>query len=217
MDFDLGTEDNVAEAKYGTSEWDAYWSKLDGDDELFWSDAHLTDTGKHQARENSAFLRRQFGEMGMPFPEAYYSSPLYRCLQTANYTYADLDFPAERPWRVVVKEMMREVMGEHTCDRRSARRVITEAFPDVRVEEGFAEEDVLWRRDHRETHEEHDVRTRALLEDLFTGEGKGEVFVSLTSHSGSLASLLRVLGHREFRLPTGGMMPLLVKATPKRR
>jgi hypothetical protein len=37
--------------------------------------------------------------------------------------------------------------------------------------------------------------------------------VSLTSHSGAIASLMRVIGHREFRLATGGMVPVLIKAT----
>jgi hypothetical protein len=39
--------------------------------------------------------------------------------------------------------------------------------------------------------------------------------VSLTSHSGAIASKLRVLGHRDFPLPTGGMIPVLVKATKR--
>ena len=102
-------------------------------------------------------------------------------------------------------------MGVHTCDKRSSRSVIANAVPSWGIEEGFTEEDELWQPDHRETHEEHDERTRAVLEDIFAHDRS--TFVSLTSHSGAGASLLRVIGHRQFGLPTGGMMPIFVKAT----
>ena len=41
----------MGEAKYGTKAWDDYWSKLDGDGELYWLDAHLTEKGKQQVRK----------------------------------------------------------------------------------------------------------------------------------------------------------------------
>lgn len=147
----------------------------------------------------------------MPAPEKYFTSPLYRCLQTANLTYLDLDVPAERPFRPVIKELLREVMGEHTCDMRSSKTIIHDAFPKYEIEDGLTEHDELWLPDHRETFAEHDARTQKVLEDIF--EHDQHTFVSFTSHSGAEASLLRVIGHREFRLPTGGMMPIFVKAT----
>lgn len=202
---------NVGEAKYGTQAWDDYWSKLDGDGELFWSDAHLTETGKGQALLNNAFFKTQFSEKGMPAPEAYFVSPLYRCLQTANLTYEGLELPEGRPFRPMVKEMMREVMGEHTCDRRSTRSVIHDAVPKWRIEHGFTEEDELWQEHHRETWAEHDVRTRRLLDDVFANDD--HLFVSFTSHSGAIASLLRVIGHVQYKVPTGGMMPVVIKAS----
>lgn len=208
---------NVGEAKYGTKAWDEYWSKLDGDGELYWDDAHLTETGKGQALLNNAFLKDQFSEkIGMPAPQAYYTSPLYRCLQTANITYGDLKVPANRPFAPIVKELMREVMGEHTCDRRSTRSVIHQAVPKWRIEPGFTEKDELWQADHRETHEEHDLRTKQLLDDVFSHSSDERLFLSFTSHSGAIASLLRVTGHVEYRLPTGGMMPILIKATTQK-
>ena len=73
--------------------------------------------------------------------------------------------------------------------------------------------DELWRADHRETFDEHDVRTRRLLKDVFTHDP--HLFVSFTSHSGAIASLLRVIGHVQFKLPTGGLLPVLIKATRK--
>ncbi|KAF2485343.1 histidine phosphatase superfamily [Neohortaea acidophila] len=202
---------NVGEAKYGTQAWNDYWSKLDGDGELYWFDAHLTAKGTQQALHNHAFLKRQFAQEKMPAPQKYYSSPLYRCLQTANLTYLHLDVPVDAPFTPTIKEMMREVMGEHTCDKRSSKAVIHKAVPSWNIETGFTEEDELWRPDHRETFAEHDARTHALLEDIF--EHDSHAVLSFTSHSGAIASLLRVMGHREFGLPTGALIPLLVRAT----
>ena len=147
----------------------------------------------------------------MPASEKYYASPLYRCLQTANLTYSGLDVPSDRPFQPMIKELMREVMGEHTCDSRSTRTVIHNAFPKWDIESGFTEEDELWEADHRETDDEHDARTQKLLDDVFTHDD--HTFISFTSHSGAIASLLRVIDHRRLKLPTGGLMPMLIKAT----
>ncbi len=51
---------------------------------------------------------------------------------------------------------------------------------------------------------------KTLLDDIF--ENDKNRYVSLTTHSGSIASILRVLGHRPYRLPTGAILPVLVKA-----
>ncbi|KAL1590322.1 hypothetical protein WHR41_01236 [Cladosporium halotolerans] len=203
-------EHNVAEALYGTKAWDDYWSKLTGDGTLFWDDARLTPVGEGQARDAGEFFRAQFAEQKMPVPGAWIASPLMRCLRTAELEWAELGLEAFRP---TIKELAREVMGEHTCDRRSSRSVIHAAYPDWPIEEGFTEEDELWRADHRETFAEHDVRTVRFLDQVFEGEGREAGVLSLTSHSGAIASLMRVVGHREFRLGTGGMVPVLVKAT----
>lgn len=150
----------------------------------------------------------------MPVPGAWVVSPLMRCLHTCDLTWSDAQRGNEG-FRPVVREMAREVMGVHTCDRRSSLSTIRKRYPAWPVEAGFAEEDVLWRADHRETFDEHDVRTRKLLDEIFWGageEGKAEV-VSVTIHSGAIRSWLRVLGHREFGVPTGGLIPVLVKGT----
>lgn len=97
----------------------------------------------------------------------------------------------------------------HTCDRRSSKTYIRENYPAFAIEKGFSEEDELWDADRRESEDDHDERMRALLDDVFTRDGS--VYVSFTSHSGSIAALLRVLGHREFRLQTGVVLPVLVK------
>jgi broad specificity phosphatase PhoE len=202
---------NVAEAFYGTKDWDDYWSKLEGNGTVSWADAHLTETGKQQALTAHAFIDSQISKREMPAPQSYYVSPMYRCLQTASLTYSELKLPEDRPFAPVIKELVREVLGEHTCDRRSTKTYIHNAYPEWSIEPGFTENDELWKADHRETFEEHDVRTRKFLNDLFANDRN--VYISLTSHSGAIASHLRVLGHREFKLPTGGMIPVMVKAT----
>ena len=204
---------NVAEAFYGTPAWDAHWSKLNGNGTASWSDAHLTALGEEQAREVHVFMGEQFGWAKMPEPRVWWVSPLWRCLQTAQLTWEGLKLEGEG-FKPVIKEMVRETMGEHTGDRRSTLAAIRGGFAEWEVEEGFSEEDVLWEAEHRETHAEHDVRSRELLRDLFDSrEDDGAEVVSFTAHSGTIASLLRVVGHGEFRLPTGGLIPVLVKAT----
>ncbi|KAK3626441.1 putative phosphoglycerate mutase pmu1 [Elasticomyces elasticus] len=201
---------NVAEAFYGTKAWDEKWSRLDGNGTSVWSDAHLTAVGEQQARDAGRFLTKQFSsEVKMPLPGEWYVSPLTRCLETANLTWDGFNGSSTKP---IIKEMVREVMGEHTCDRRSSRTVIHDTVPEWTIEDGFAEEDELWRADHRETWAEHDVRSRAFLDEVFANE-EGSKIVSVTAHSGTIASLLRVTGHRKFPLQTGGMMPIFVKAT----
>ncbi|KAL8652738.1 MAG: hypothetical protein Q9210_002514 [Variospora velana] len=201
---------NVAEARYGREEWDRHYASLPGDALVHWTDAHLTSTGIQQALAAHGFWRRQLASAKTPAPQTHYTSPLYRCLETANLTFTNLDLPADRPYAPIVKELLREVLGVHTCDQRSPLSVLRSAFPNFEFEEGMAEEDELWSATHRETNEEIDVRMKRLLDDVFGSDGA--TFISFTSHSGAIGSLLRVLGHREFRLLTGGVMPVLVRA-----
>lgn len=55
-----------------------------------------------------------------------------------------------------------------------------------------------------------DKRTKTLLEDIFRNDSN--TFISLTSHSGAISSILRVIGHRRFPLATGSVIPVLVRA-----
>ncbi|KAL9004934.1 MAG: hypothetical protein Q9188_002253 [Gyalolechia gomerana] len=201
---------NVAEQRYGREEWDRYYASLEGDSHGQWSDAHLTETGIQQALSVNAFWKRQIAEAKTPAPEKYYTSPLYRCLETANLTFTGLDLPPDRPYNPVVKELLREANGVHTCDRRSSLSFLRSSFPNFSFEPGFQEHDGLWTASHRETDAELDVRMKELLDDIFSSDRS--TFVSFTSHSGAICSLLRALGHREFSLVTGGVIPVLVRA-----
>lgn len=97
----------------------------------------------------------------MRVPEKFYTSPLDRCLATANVTFDGLQLPAQQPCIPEVKELLREVIGIHTCDRRSSKTYIHTNFPEYRIEPGFAEEDEMWHPDTRESHSVHDVRVSA--------------------------------------------------------
>jgi broad specificity phosphatase PhoE len=202
---------NVAEHYYGTKAWDCYWSKLSGNGSMTWADAHLTANGIAQAQVAHDFWRAAIMKQGIPVPQSYYVSPLDRCLATANVTFAGLEdvLPREYPFVPVVKELLREALGVHTCDRRSSREYIVMNYPEYVIEKGFAEVDPLWDPDVRESNAQMRARLKKLLDDIVMNDEN--TFISLTSHSGAISAMLHVLGHRPFGLQTGGVIPVLVK------
>lgn len=125
-------------------------------------------------------------------------------------TFSGLELPENQPFIPVVKELLREVNGVHTCDRRSTKSYIHSEFPTYIFEPGFAENDELWSPDIRESDPALDVRLKRFLDDIFTHDDS--TYISFSSHSGAISALLRDLGHRPFRLSTGGVIPVLVKA-----
>ncbi|KAL6719155.1 putative phosphoglycerate mutase pmu1 [Lecanora helva] len=204
---------NVAENLYGTAAWNSHYSKLPGspDGSKIWLDAPLTEKGVLQALTAHEFWSHMLTAGHIPPPKTYYTSPLTRCLTTASLTFSSLPLPPSCPFRPIVKELLRETNGVHTCDKRSSRTYILDNFPSFGIEPGFSEEDELWDPEIRESDSKTDERMRRFMDDVFENGGKGEEVVSFTSHSGAVASLLRVVGHREFRLATGSCMPVLVR------
>ncbi|KAJ5482639.1 Histidine phosphatase superfamilyclade-1 [Penicillium sp. IBT 31633x] len=198
---------NVAERKYGTKAWDDYWSLLDGDEDGNWVDARLTEQGKCQAQLAHAAWEQQI-KAGIPSPESYYVSPLNRCLETAQITFQGLSMAGTDPFKPTIKELLRETMGQHTCDRRSLASDIAKEYPDYLFEASFSEEDRLWDPKIRESNEERNERLRCLLNDIFASDESS--YVSLTAHSGAITSILEVVGHRRFALATGAVIPVLV-------
>ena len=81
------------------------WSLLGGDGVLSWADAHLTAIGVSQAKKVHDFWAAQFTDQKMPAPQSYYTSPLDRCLMTAQVTFSKLELPAESPFKPTVKEV----------------------------------------------------------------------------------------------------------------
>ncbi|ETI22831.1 hypothetical protein G647_06908 [Cladophialophora carrionii CBS 160.54] len=201
---------NAAESYYGTPAWNCYWSLLDGNATAIWSDAHLTDNGIAQAQTARDFWLSRIQLEKIPTPQTYYTSPLYRCLSTANLTFSGLPLPKDQPFIPTVKAFLREGISEHTCDRRSNRTYIHAEFPTYIFEAGFPETDQLWTGVTAETSTAQDARSKTLLDGIFAADKS--TYISFTSHSGEIASLLRVLGHRTFSLSTGAVIPVLVKA-----
>ncbi|KAL9126651.1 MAG: hypothetical protein Q9217_004327 [Psora testacea] len=177
---------NVAEGYYGRPAWDAHWSKLDGNGTVTWADAPITEVGIAQAQVASTSWSSLITQ-GIPLPESYYVSPLDRCLATAKHTFSNLSLPAARPFKPMVKEMLRECIGVHTCDRRSSLTYIRQGYPDYDIEAGFSEDDELYSAERRETDEEMDVRIRGFLDDIF--EHDEGTFLSFTTHSETLVTI----------------------------
>ncbi|RJE18495.1 hypothetical protein PHISCL_09171 [Aspergillus sclerotialis] len=200
---------NVAERRYGTDAWDCYWSLLDGDENGNWVDCRLTDIGIGQAEKAHKAWLKQI-EARIPFPQSYYVSPLNRCLATAAVTFRGTKMPGTEPFRPLVKELLRETTGLHTCDMRSTKSEIIKEYPEYRIEPGFSEEDPLWDPKTRESNSGRTARFYEFLSDVFAHDEN--VFMSFTAHSGAITSILEVVGHREFALATGGVIPVLVRA-----
>jgi broad specificity phosphatase PhoE len=198
---------NVAEAKYGTEAWNEYWSKLDGDGELAWGpDPDLTDTGKDQAAMAHTSWIEELA-FGLPLPEKLYCSPMTRALQTHAITFNGI---IDKSYKTVVLENCREEYGEHTCDKRKSRSLIQSAFPDVKLEDTFTEEDQLWTPE-REPEEHVISRAKNVLDRIFTIDT--EQFISITAHGGIINAFLRVIGRQHYGLLTGGLLPVVIKST----
>lgn len=152
----------------------------------------------------------------MPFPERYYVSPHFRCLETCAITFSGLVVPEDRPFSPLIKEMLREESGIHTCDRRRTRTEIAARYPEWRIEDGFREEDWFFDADHRETQEHLQARSKRFLDDVFAHDDSA--FISFSTHSGWIREVLWNLKHPlglggwKLKIPTGAVLPVLVEA-----
>ncbi|CDS82355.1 related to PMU1-putative phosphomutase [Sporisorium scitamineum] len=237
---------NVAETQYGTPAWDSYWSKLNTDGTLTWGpDAKLTALGIQQAQEvNDAWKAMLKQSDSAPLPTKLFSSPLSRALSTLEISYDEIllsnpnDTASAAPQKPQglggligdisstmdkvlhpkltpeVKELFREEYGEHTCDQRSTKTQLAKTYPNVAFEPGFTEQDTLW-TSTREADSHLDARIQQALTQMFN-EAQQDLVVSLTSHSGVMQSLFRVVGHYPIKPSTGALIPLIIKATPQK-
>jgi broad specificity phosphatase PhoE len=172
-----------------TNDSQCYWSEQDGNGTITWSDADLTATGVAQALTANSFWATELANQKIPAPQSYYVSPLRRCLRTAKLTFSNLTLPSAQPFVPTIKELFREAIGVHTCDRRESKTWIAENFPGWPFEHGFTEDDELWRKTERETNEAQDFRSQIVLDDVFANDRN--TWLSVTSHSGEIGSLLR--------------------------
>ncbi|KAI8978794.1 phosphoglycerate mutase-like protein [Trametes punicea] len=202
---------NVAEAKYGTEAWDEYWSKLFGDGEIIWGpDPELTPIGIAQA-EAARHLWETERKHGMPLPEKQYASPLHRALRTWHEIFVKGELLSQEERHVTILENLREEYGEHTCDLRSPRTIIARNFPPptYEFEDGFSEEDPVWKPDERESREHVKERAQAVLDRIFSRDGG--TYICITAHSGIINGFMAAMGRPRYPLPTGGILPLVIK------
>lgn len=68
---------------------------------------------------------------------------------------------------------------------------------------------MLWDPEVRESDSDRDARLKKLLDDIFSHDKT--TFMSLTAHGGAIRSILNVIGHREFGLQTGAVIPVLIR------
>jgi len=201
---------NAAQTYYGTPGWNCYWAELNGNATATWADADLTPNGVAQAQVANAFWQHESTVQHIPFPQSYYTSPLTRCLRTANITFSNLALPEYYPFIPTVRELFRESISIHTCDRRGNRTYIHNLFPDWRIDPSLTEQDELWNGVTAETNEAQVARSKIVLDSVFSTDD--HTWISITSHSGEIGSILRVLGHQSFSLNTGAVIPVIVKA-----
>ncbi|QBM90832.1 Broad specificity phosphatase PhoE [Metschnikowia aff. pulcherrima] len=207
---------NLANLIYGEAEWNAKWLHLTTDGKIVWGpDPELTELGLKQAKDNYDQLEIELRE-GLHLPTRWFSSPFRRLIDTLIGTWdGHVDLKSVQPF---IKEDLRETLGVHTCDKRSPRRVIAEKYEEKGfvIEDGFEEEDTLFKEDYREKVWEQAVRQDRAFQHIFGATDKfSDEFISVTSHLGLIRTQLLVLGHRAFAIGTGGMIPVVVKGTYK--
>lgn len=117
---------NTAESYYGTPGWNYFWSEKDG----MQQSVGQMPASRPMALSVNKFWKTEIAEQKIPAPRRYYTSPLTRCLTTANLTFFSLSLPAFHPFVPEVKELLRETISGRTCDRRSCK---TYSFPNVHV------------------------------------------------------------------------------------
>ncbi|KAF3176289.1 hypothetical protein TWF225_008746 [Orbilia oligospora] len=202
---------NAEESFVGTPAWNCYWAELPGNGTAVWEDPSLTSFGISQAVKAHNFWKRQIEVQKITAPDAYYVSPLARCLETANITYFGLEHrgAARHPFIPTIKEWLREGISIHTCDRRSSKNWIAANYPDWNIEPSFSEVDGQWNGITSETSSAQAYRMKVVLSDIF--ENDHSTIISITTHSGAARSILGVLGHIPFSLVTGAIIPILIK------
>jgi broad specificity phosphatase PhoE len=165
--------------------------------------------GIHQAQENNKFWADLIASQHISTPESFYVSPLARACETAELAFQSLNLPpSATPFIPIVKELTRERMGIHTCDRRSGRNYLSKRFPYYKFESSFTKTDELWRSKSRETLSSIDHRVQLFLDEIFT-HCEGFTYISLTSHGGTIAATLRLSKHRVFFMNPGAIIPVL--------
>lgn len=199
---------NVASHNYRKKEWKCDLRTRPGNAIMEWIDAALTPEGIRQSSELSNSWAVQLSSNRAPLPESFYVSPMRRCMETYFYTWKNITDFSPRP---IVKEDAREAIGISTSSKRHSKTYIGSRWDYVDFERGFSEEDTFWNAYFGESDQHLHYRGKRLLDDIFVHDDKE--IISVTSHSGIIASILDVVSHRRFHLNAGQMIPVLVRAS----
>lgn len=196
---------NVANSKYGQKAWDEKWSMVNTDGEITWGpDPKLTEVGINQAIENGKAWDRELKD-GCEIPTKWFTSPMSRSIDTMVYTWEKIvDLKDKKP---LIMEDLRETFGVPSDKRSSKEQLKKYGFE---FHQDFKNEDTHVLEQY-ESIEHHLIRINRAFQYIF--DNYHDQVISITSHSGSIRSQLLVLGHREFAIGTGGMIPVFVKAT----
>ena len=188
-----------------------HWSLLDGDGTVTWVDAHLVPEGIAQAEKLGQIWLNSVERSSVPVPQTLYCSPLARCLETCRLSLLPLYASRKLLFKPKVRELLRERLWDHTCDKRSPRSWIEQNYPEFDIEDGMTEEDLLWKPRETESLQQHAERKRKVLEEIF--EADDSQVISLTIHSGAIAAFCMACGADAFHVAEGGCVALLVKGT----
>lgn len=215
-----GYHNQVVET-YGLDRWNKKLHKLGHIDGIEYApDPQLTSLGMAQAEENHRLWQQEL-KLGAPIPAKFFVSPLQRSCNTLQITWHDLKPDTIVPY---VDELIRETIGKNLCDKRSPKRVIEQRFPHFNTDGVVDEEDVAF-GDERESMIDQSIRINKFLQNLFeldydSKQGKvdeklaeRDAFIATYSHAGTIRCFINVLGHRNFTISTGGMIPIVVKGT----
>lgn len=193
---------------YGEEEWDRKWGRLTGNGTITWGpDAKLTPNGIEQAkRVNALWKDEMHNGGGIPLPTALFVSPLRRTLYTLNESFAGVvDCPPP-----LIVENLRDAYGLRTSDWRHNKTWIHERFPGFEFEEWFTERDELWEEGKREPTEHVQERVKDVLDRIFT---LSDTYLALVAHDKVISATFNLTGHPDYDLPTGGVIPLVIKVT----
>ena len=83
---------------------------------MTWLDAELTPNGVAQVTAANLFWKNALSSTKPPMPQSFYVSPMARCLNTANTTWADIPWEKGHTFSPTVKEV-RVLRMRSRCSR----------------------------------------------------------------------------------------------------
>lgn len=164
-------------------------------------DDDLTPTGESQISKVHDYWINELNN-GAPYPQVFYTSPLRRTLHTYHITWGVQNGSA------IVVENLRERYGIETPEERHNKTWISDYCKDCEFEKGLAQDDELWKQDEQESKKHVRKRAKEWMQSLFA---RDEHIISVTSHSGTIKQILKVIGHPKHSLQPGELIPVVVK------